>query len=628
MSDDRGVLVLSESKSERNRSSLSPGPGPSLGPFAWKRMESEEEMHENLRIQFKALQEQQHKRLQKQLEKKREKQVSLKEGGNDPKLTFGIQNELNLLREGGQPAKDTFSQRLLEEEIEQLHEQLREIVDENGRLYKLVKEKDFEIKHLKKKIEEDRWAFTGTAGVAGDVIATKVVELSKKNRDLTAETESEKTRVKQLNNRVRDLEKELQTALAKIQTQGGRDSVTKQFNPKTTEGIVKLTSERDSLQKDYEDLKRKCDGIKSRNKVLSNEIKTLKSQIATLIEKGKHDDELIDALMSQLKQLQDILSKLSHQDERAKETQQNLDQQLSIEAQKNSCIIAQLRNMVAEREAKVRELEEEIGHLTLQHVQNKDRSEDSNLMDGSALSSKFFEEPNFNLLKPPSSAGDQVGRVGPSRTVSSLGHTLVESSITQPSLPSPNMSPRRPSEMDFTELKRSQAQIMEYKTLLQSAEVERDRLSEFVAVLQKRVDEGNNKLLETDRKLQEERHRCVVLEQQLEKTKMDTGKPSTSQKATTRTKSGLSANNARHNLNVSERRDMSLSQLSEVPLESQVEELTSRLLIQAEENEALKTAMSNILKVKEEDYRLYHETMSQVKQIFLQALRQQQMEKN
>ncbi|XP_074139277.1 coiled-coil domain-containing protein 13 isoform X2 [Sminthopsis crassicaudata] len=727
MSDDRGVLVLSESKSERNRSSLSPGPGPSLGPFAWKRMESEEEMHENLRIQFKALQEQQHKRLQKQLEKKREKQVSLKEGGNDPKLTFGIQNELNLLREGGQPAKDTFSQRLLEEEIEQLHEQLREIVDENGRLYKLVKEKDFEIKHLKKKIEEDRWAFTGTAGVAGDVIATKVVELSKKNRDLTAETESEKTRVKQLNNRVRDLEKELQTALAKIQTQGGRDSVTKQFNPKTTEGIVvenpemktlqdklasanfkmveyrnqiqtikqelkiaqkvlasevgediniqqlfnspgtwrgraqqilvlqskirelenqlgttrnrsnnneeemrnhsetkkfsaqeknllkirilekekkdaleKLTSERDSLQKDYEDLKRKCDGIKSRNKVLSNEIKTLKSQIATLIEKGKHDDELIDALMSQLKQLQDILSKLSHQDERAKETQQNLDQQLSIEAQKNSCIIAQLRNMVAEREAKVRELEEEIGHLTLQHVQNKDRSEDSNLMDGSALSSKFFEEPNFNLLKPPSSAGDQVGRVGPSR----------------------------PSEMDFTELKRSQAQIMEYKTLLQSAEVERDRLSEFVAVLQKRVDEGNNKLLETDRKLQEERHRCVVLEQQLEKTKMDTGKPSTSQKATTRTKSGLSANNARHNLNVSERRDMSLSQLSEVPLESQVEELTSRLLIQAEENEALKTAMSNILKVKEEDYRLYHETMSQVKQIFLQALRQQQMEKN
>ncbi|XP_043834017.1 LOW QUALITY PROTEIN: coiled-coil domain-containing protein 13 [Dromiciops gliroides] len=719
-------------------------------------MESEEGMHENLRLSLRALQEQQHKRLQKQLEKKREKHMNLTGGGNDPKATFGIQNELNLLREGGQPAKDTFSQRLLEEEIEQLHEQLREIVDENGRLYKLVKEKDFENKAPQKKIEEDRWAFTGTAGMAGDVIATKIVELSKKNRDLTAETESEKTRVKQLNNRVRDLERELQTALAKIQAQGGRESVTKQFNPKTMEGILaenpevktlqdklasanfkmveyrnqiqtikqelkvaqkvlasevgediniqqlltspgtwrgraqqilvlqskirelenqlgslrnrsinneeempnhsetkkfsaqeknllkirilekekkdaleRLTTERDTLQKDHEELKRKCDGIKSRNKVLSNEIKTLKSQMATLLEKGKHDDELIDALMSQLKQLQDILSKLSHQDERAKEAQQNLGQQMTMEAQKNSCIIAQLRRMVAEREAKVQELEEEISHLTLQHhLQNKDRSEDSNLMDGSSLSSKFIEEPNFNLLKPPASAGDHIGRVGASRTVSSLGHTLVESSITQPSLPSPNVSPRRPSEMDSTELKRSQAQIMEFKTLLQSAEVERDRLSEFVAVLQKRVDEGNSKLLETDKKLQEERHRCVVLEQQLEKNKMDTGKPTASQKSATRTKGGLPANNTRHNLNVSERRDLSLSQLSEVPLESQVEELTTRLLIQAEENEALKAAMNNILKVKEEDFRLYHETMSQVKQIFLQALRQQQMEKN
>lgn len=55
---------------------------------------------------------------------------------------------------------------MLEDEIQQLRSELRETVDENGRLYKLLKERDFEIKHLKKKMEEDRLAFTGNSAVA------------------------------------------------------------------------------------------------------------------------------------------------------------------------------------------------------------------------------------------------------------------------------------------------------------------------------------------------------------------------------------------------------------------------------------------------------------------------------
>ena len=39
--------------------------------------------------------------------------------------------------------------------------------------------------------------------------------------------------------------------------------------------------------------------MRSRNKVLSSEVKTLRSQMGTLVEKGRHDDELIDALMVQ-----------------------------------------------------------------------------------------------------------------------------------------------------------------------------------------------------------------------------------------------------------------------------------------------------------------------------------------
>lgn len=55
--------------------------------------------------------------------------------------------------------------------------------------------------------------------------------------------------------------------------------------------------------------------------------------------------------------------------------------------------------------------------------------------------------------------------------------------------------------------------------------------------------------------------------------------------------------------------------------------LGSRLAIQAEENEMLKAALDNALRGKEEDFRMYHETLGQVKGVFLKALRQQKEDK-
>lgn len=82
--------------------------------------------------------------------------------------------------------------------------------DENGRLRKLLSEKDYEINYLKKKLEEEKLAFTGGA-IGSDAIATKIVDLSKRIRELNAELESEKTKNRQLNKNCKDLEYKLST---------------------------------------------------------------------------------------------------------------------------------------------------------------------------------------------------------------------------------------------------------------------------------------------------------------------------------------------------------------------------------------------------------------------------------
>ncbi|KAK2505275.1 hypothetical protein MC885_010026 [Smutsia gigantea] len=682
----------------------------------------------------------QNKRLQKQMEKWKEKELSLKSRTDDHKEPLEISDGLSLLHAGEENSKNSFEQRVLEDEIEQLRHQLRATVDENGRLYKLLKERDFEIKHLKKKIEEDRSAFTGTAGMAGDVIATKIVELSKKNRVLMAESEGAKTRVQQLSNRIRELELELQDALARLPAKGATNTgakppkaqtgdravtpevkvlqdklaatnlkmsdlrnqiqsvkqelrmaqkvlvsevgedvnvqqllsspgtwrgraqqilvlqskvqelekqlgQTRSRSPGTTSDALsacpdprKLSAqeknllrirglERDKQQgweRELEELKRKAEGTRSRNKVLSSELKTLRSQMGTLVEKGRHDDELIDALVDQLKKLQEILSSLSLQEEKARASQHHLDQQLNNEAQRSSSLVAQLRAMAAEREAKVWQLELEIGQLSLQYLQNKGVGEGSSGPEVNPTFTKFLEDPGLN--KSPASAGDHFGKVGSSRSVTSLGHTLVESVLTRPSLPSPHTSSPRFS--DSPEQKDWQTQVTEFKALWQATEVERDRLTEFVSVLQKRVEESSSKLLESERKLQEEQQRTAVLEQHLEKMRLEPGGTSASQGAVARSKTGLPASNTRQNPNGNEIKDPAFTQLSSMPVESQMEELTARLAIQVEENEMLKAALGSALRGKEEDFQMYHETLGQVKGVFLQALRQQKVDEH
>ena len=76
--------------------------------------------------------------------------------------------------------------------------------DENGRLYKLLSERDFELRKLRKKLSG-----LPAGGIAAEAASSKIVDLSKKVREMTAELEAERSKVKQLAKKCFDLQNEV-----------------------------------------------------------------------------------------------------------------------------------------------------------------------------------------------------------------------------------------------------------------------------------------------------------------------------------------------------------------------------------------------------------------------------------
>ena len=70
----------------------------------------------------------------------------------------------------------------------------------------------------------------------------------------------------------------------------------------------KTQAELESLDQEHTKLQQKHDAAKARNKVLASELKGLKAQVQTLLEKGAHDDELIAALMVMLREILDNMA--------------------------------------------------------------------------------------------------------------------------------------------------------------------------------------------------------------------------------------------------------------------------------------------------------------------------------
>ncbi|KAK3106358.1 hypothetical protein FSP39_018431 [Pinctada imbricata] len=723
---------------------------------------------EALKQQFQLLQEQQQKKLLRRKQKKEEKEksnLSSTRSNTTTSIAFGIEDDLGLKLSDPSTKQTSY---LSEDLVEHLNEQIRELKDENARVYKLLSEKDFEVRQMKKKAE-DKARVTGA--VTNETAASKIVDLSKKVRELTAELESEKTKSKQYAKKCIDLQKQLSNipeetrsnlgsviSLKSQAEENGEDHVdikalqdkvkyaenkmaehrnqcsflkqelktahkvlaqevgdnvdiksilnspsgwkgraqqivnlqkkvdelkyelTLANKAKTSdidleseilgslptsasttgnssarqrgalerqrEQIRKLEKERKdaseksatelkNLEEELSALKKKFDAAKTRNGVLSNQAKGLKEQMKTLIEKGHHDDELIQALMKQQTQLRYMLDETTRNQRETTNQKEAEIKMMSMKTQQDNNVVEQLKNIVTEKEAKVHRLEEEIQQLKLNHIQ-KSQIDSANML--------FYPPPGaegqqaeVHSSRPPtvthSNYGDEqvdvefrLNSITPSQSsmsdrppsinsaldrCPSVNSTIVDSArpMSRKSVKSPAPPPQHKvtnsNNVDKAALAELDGQCREYKTLLQVAEVERDRLSELVKILQKRADENVMSLSESQGELLQQRKKNAILEKQLGKAKIESKS------------SGSLTNRKRGGVNVSQ----SFAVPDDDDLDN-VEEIKTNLELQKDENEALKAALQSTLKAKEQDMKMFTELMEETKRVFLQALRQ------
>ncbi|ELU15563.1 hypothetical protein CAPTEDRAFT_52768, partial [Capitella teleta] len=202
---------------------------------------------------------------------------------------------------------------------------------------------------------------TGTSGWRGR--AQQIIALQKKVNELKCQLGEVKSKRSDLELDA-DLEDQFMGSASSRLTASsvdirGRKNV-QRMEKERKEAQERMLNEMKALEQDHETLKGKFDATKARNKILSNEVKAMKQQVTTLIDKGKHDDELVSALLKQQEQLKLSIEANTEKQRELENVKKDTLHKLSTKSLQENNIVEQLKAIVAEKEAKVHQLEQDL----------------------------------------------------------------------------------------------------------------------------------------------------------------------------------------------------------------------------------------------------------------------------
>ena len=641
-----------------------------------------------LRDQFQHIQEQQRERYKHRKTSKlgdKENSNAVGQGHSALETRFGKQDDLEL-KTATKELKATVvcgpateyrdEQPANTKEVEFLHRQVEQLQLEKAQLHASLKEKEHDVLELQRMREEEKAALGGVSSTA----TQRIVELSKRNRELTAELTAEKNKVRQLQRRLKEAEAIQQSASEPQKTSG----VSLAAQPKSSHsGATNLAQCSDiesppalaQLQEQLAQAKQKVTDYRNQCQLLKQDLKVAHKVLAKEVGEGISVSTLLSGAggwrgrAHQIVVLQNRVAELKQQLERAQNDPSSL--QLSRSENKTPGQVnvrqkATVQKIETERKRNLEESRLELESLKSEYAKvqqqcnalkarNKTltsdvkslRSQLTTMLEKSAHSENAvtgkstcttttsgedetgvqewererdaLQQANHSLqtqlckclaelqsLKVTSNLTPfpSSGKVSNSQDIS-VNDTQV--SLPPIVLPSSNRKPNRPPTRTLVRKSLSAGQpatqqlscdLVEAQTVAKIAQLERDRLLELTDTLQRRLDATTDKLVQLETEVRNQRQHGT--------------KPEKQQHIRPSRSTGNSRGSRQHGGNKVD---------GETGRKESVVELESKLALQQDENVVLKETLELTRHEKMEDMKLLHGMLREAKQLFMDSVR-------